>query len=939
MTTSRLPKSFTLLFSIVTTLISYYCFGQDLPSIKNFHPTDYNAENQNWAVSQSPEKLIYVANSKGLLEFNGAYWKTYLSPNESIMRSVKVVDERIYTGCYMEFGFWEKNQSGNLTYTSISQEIDVDIIEDEEFWGIINIDNLIIFQSLKRIYIFNVEDKSISTIDSESRITKIFNVDEEVYFQKFGEGIFTINEGEEVLFLDDDVFKIDEVVNIFGSREDFLILTKDNGFYKLNKNVAVKSKSSSNEILSKVSVYDGIKLNDNKLALGTIADGLFILDEREEIISHINYEQGLINNTVLAVFEDVTNNIWLGLDNGICYINTNSPYELHYENKGILGSVYVSIIHDGNLYLGTNQGLFYKKLNSNDNFGFIEGTQGQVWSLKEIEGTLFCGHNAGTFIIESTQAKKISNVQGTWKIAQIDDRAELLLQGNYDGLYVLEKYSNGWRLRNKIKGFNNSSRYFEILKNEIFVNHEYKGIFKLKIDKSYFAVEEVSIDTTLKGSNSGITKYNQDLLYSYKQGIFKYDTVSKTFIKDNFLSKVYTPKDYESGKLIVDENANILWVFTKSNITYITPTGLTDEKRIKTIPLSSKIRNSIIGYENISALNSHTYLTGATSGYIIVDTRVSKTENFSVRIGHVLNGSNNTVYEEKNIDSKGLYSSDQKNFDISFYTPEFNKYVKPEYQFQLLGIYDAWSDWSENSTASFDNLPYGKYTFNVRARIGDTVSNNISTYTFEIKKPWYISNVMLSLNALGILAFLLLSYSMYNHYYKKQRRELIIKNEKELKLTKIQNEQEITKLKNEKLKVDFQSKSKELAASLMSIAKKNDLLRTVKEKLRISKGANDVNSVVGLINKNLGQNDDWEFFQEAFNNADSNFLKKLKECHPTLTPNDLKLCGYLRLNLSTKEIAKLLNIAPRSVEIKRYRLRKKLDLVHKENLVNYILEL
>ena len=69
------------------------------------------------------------------------------------------------------------------------------------------------------------------------------------------------------------------------------------------------------------------------------------------------------------------------------------------------------------------------------------------------------------------------------------------------------------------------------------------------------------------------------------------------------------------------------------------------------------------------------------------------------------------------------------------------------------------------------------------------------------------------------------------------------------------------------------------------------------------------------------------------------FLMKIKNLHSTLTPNDLRLCAYLRLNLSSKEIAPLLNISPRSVEIKRYRLRKKMDLPHEKSLVEYILEI
>lgn len=80
-------------------------------------------------------------------------------------------------------------------------------------------------------------------------------------------------------------------------------------------------------------------------------------------------------------------------------------------------------------------------------------------------------------------------------------------------------------------------------------------------------------------------------------------------------------------------------------------------------------------------------------------------------------------------------------------------------------------------------------------------------------------------------------------------------------------------------------------------------------------------------------------FQEAFNNADKNFIKKIKAIHSELTPNDLRVCAYLRLNLSSKEIAPLLNISPRSVEVKRYRLRKKMKLDHDENLTDYIINI
>src|SRR5690606_5056682 len=122
-----------------------------------------------------------------------------------------------------------------------------------------------------------------------------------------------------------------------------------------------------------------------------------------------------------------------------------------------------------------------------------------------------------------------------------------------------------------------------------------------------------------------------------------------------------------------------------------------------------------------------------------------------------------------------------------------------------------------------------------------------------------------------------------------------------------------------------------------NLIKKNEFLTSIKDKLKGSKESMEVRSVIKTIDKDISEEDNWNFFKEAFNNADKDFFKKIKSKHPELTSNDLKLCAYLRLNLSSKEIAPLLNISVKSVEIKRYRLRKKMDLPREVNLSDYIL--
>ena len=167
---------------------------------------------------------------------------------------------------------------------------------------------------------------------------------------------------------------------------------------------------------------------------------------------------------------------------------------------------------------------------------------------------------------------------------------------------------------------------------------------------------------------------------------------------------------------------------------------------------------------------------------------------------------------------------------------------------------------------------------------------------------------------------------MYHNYYGRQRAKLIQENERKMEIAQLEDKQEIILLKNEQIQSELDSKNRELAITALSLIRKNELLLGIKKDLLLLENGASKDTVIKIIDKNLKNNNDWDLFKEAYNNTDKDFLKKIKSIHPDLTANDLKFCTFLRLNLSSKEIAPLLNISVRSVEIKRYRLRKKLNL-------------
>ena len=932
-------KSKTLIFQFVFLYLTFVLgFSQELPPTEVFSIKDYNAGNQNWSIAQADDETIYIANNKGLLEYNGARWNLHANQDQTIVRSVAFIDSKVYMGSYMDFGYWERNIYGQLEYTSLAKTLEEDLIQDEEFWAIISLDDWILFQSLDRIYIYNTASKKMRIIDSDYRITKMYKVSGVIYFQRLNDGIYKIENGKDILVANATVLKEQEVINIFDYNNQLLVHTAEDGFFLLKDGAIKKWQIEANSLLSSLIAYSSIRLRNGNFIVGTISNGLVKLDKNGKLLFKMNQYNGLSNNTVLSLFQDISGNIWVGLDNGVNTLNLDSPYRVYNDEQGKLGTIYASIKTSDYLYLGTNQGLFYRPIDSTTNFDLIPGTKGQVWTLKKFGSAILCGHHSGTFQIFENRAVRIASEKGTWDIKEIQGHPGLLIQGNYKGLAILEKQNNNqWSWKSKVEGFGISSRYFEFVNpSELLVSHEYKGVYRIKLNKDFTKVDTYQKERVSKGIGSSLFKYRNNIFYAFQEGIFRYQT--DKFVKDGLLASYFSDDNYVSGKLINDPEGHRLWSFFKNQIVCLEPGNLTDKPTIRVIDLPSNLRKSKSGFENILQLRDNVYLFGTTEGYIIIDLGRFQNKNYEVNINHVSFNELNKTKQSLNPNEAAELKNSQNNIHLSYSVADFSSLYPSWYQYRLIGIYDDWSDWSEQSFVYFENLPHNHYTFEVRAKVGGNVSNNIAKYSFSIEKPWYLkTQSIVGYVLLFIVLALAIQYFNTKHY-KKQKAKLIMEKERELEFKEIENQRQLVEFKNKNLQQDIENKNRELGLSTMNLIRKNEFLNTIKRELQHVGKVDELNEVIKIIDKNINNTEDWKYFEEAFNNADKDFLKKMKALHPSLTPNDLKLCAYLRLNLASKEIAPLLNISHRSVEVKRYRLRKKMDLPHEASLTNYILE-
>jgi DNA-binding CsgD family transcriptional regulator len=275
-----------------------------------------------------------------------------------------------------------------------------------------------------------------------------------------------------------------------------------------------------------------------------------------------------------------------------------------------------------------------------------------------------------------------------------------------------------------------------------------------------------------------------------------------------------------------------------------------------------------------------------------------------------------------------------------------------EFQYLLKGLDEDWSVWTTKNLKEYTALPYGKYNFQVKARNANGQVSEIRSFEFEIMPPWYATitaKVIYFLFGIGSLLSLIL---IPRRKFEQEKAILVQEQEKTLQETtqvyqKIvaKNEAEINELQQEKLKAEIQFKNQELATTTMHLVQKGELLNKLKDNLNnMLKNTSDpkmkkeIRSTIQLLNQDAQLDKDWEQFAQYFDEVHVDFLKRLKDKYPQLTPKDQKLCTYLKMNLSTKEIVPLMNISVRGVEVSRYRLRKKLGLETNVNLNEFLMK-
>lgn len=936
-----------------------------VPYVQNYTKAMYQSGNQNWSVTRDEHGIMYFGNAEGLLAFDGKYWQQHHMPNSLIVRSVSADGRgKVYIGAYGEFGYWANDKKGFLKYNSLVSLVPKKYRPiNEEIWKIYVDGNRVIFQSFGSIYIY--AKGKIDVIKGPSPYLFLFKAGKRFFIEQVSAGLFELINNHLVYVAGSNILGASGVLSILPfQKERYIIGTAQNGLFIYDGQTIKPWVNQANDFLKTYQLNNGAKIAGKYFAYGTILNGIVVVDTAGNVIQHINKSSGLQNNTVLSLYTDSEQNLWAGLDNGIDRIEVNSPLYFYFDKTGRFGTVYSSIIFNKKIYLGTNQGLFYSdwiadnnsKLFQSFDFKLIPGSQGQVWELTLQDGRLLCGHNDGTYQVNGNIITKISATTGGWTTKKLSQ--DKLIQGTYTGLVIFKKdAASNWLFDHKVEGFGEPSRYVEQdNKGQIWVSHAYKGIYKVTLSADLKKVtSKVYYDSKygLPGSfNVNVFDLDNRVVFSSDSGFYVYDDITDRFFKYTQLNKKLGT--FATSSKIIKAIGKKYWFINQGRVAladFSAPGRLSIDTNRFGILTGQMVQH----YETINRINNSTYLISIDDGFVILNDEDALLPN-KINIPQVL------IRQVENITDKVFAISEnsqdlsdigipytQNNIRISYSLPYY-KQAKIKFQYYLEGYSRQWSDWTQQSQKEFTNLDQGTYHFKVRAKINDQNVSQITTLTFVILPPWYAGKLAMVFYAL----LLVLSYYLVRYYYRlklrrhQHRIHQKLQHEKEefLKQEAIASEQHIINIKNEQLQADLAGKSRELANSAMNLVYKNELLQKISEEIAHLKDTtgqkladDQLRRIQKVIDEGMNDERDWNIFEKSFNEAHENFFKKLKSGHPDLVPNDLKLCAYLRMNMSSKEMASLLNISLRGVEIRRYRLRKKLNLEHDKNLVEFLIEL
>jgi len=913
--------------------------------VKNFAPEDYGAGIQNIDFAQNRDLTLFVANNLGVLSFNGTTWGKHALNTGKKQRSLAFDENsnRLYVGSQGEFGFFEDNWH----YISLLDKIPEHFLDFDEVWDVHIFNSKVYFCTFQGIYIYDGD--SVSVIRRPGGFNRSFIAGNRFFTQSPTGALFEIN-GRELIPLPLNGYSNQVVAGAVRTEAGFAFIYNSGKIAFSNSLDTTEPYAELINMLAGKYINHVIQISDGRLVISTQRAGLFLYDQLTNQIENVSTSDGLISNACLRAFQDRSGNLWVGMQNGIALIDINSPSRLINQNIDLQGSGYDAFETGEGTYYTTSNGIYFLA-NGAPKSRFLTGTEGPAYGLQLINRKLYAGHHTGLFLLKDGKAVRRASCDGLWQVKQLRSNPTYAIGGTYSGLYLFQMDGTGeLREVQKISGFNESSRFFEEdRKGRIWVGQYYKGLYLLTLTNSFqeVVVTKVSDSYALPIQQYIFLSRIDDQVYICSaKGIFKLDQTTDKIIEEEVFTRVVGKnwvyqlvQDKQKNVYVYSENlVGLFKQVSPGNYVY-TPSSLFQLRQSfnnDLLSVSSSVRNGVLFNANEGFIHYFPELEDRVA--IANEPLVSRV--YSVAEDSILYLRNPFQDRPGKIEPIRI-TEGIRVLEFIVESFKFKDVSNQQFRYRLSGFDEDFGMWTTSGIKEYANLKAGTYEFHVQTfnSRGEVISS--LPLLIEVAPAFYKSHFAWLLYFAFAIFVLYQIYRFQRQYYR--GKQLRMEQAKQKELT--QKQKELQELKEEQIKNELNHMNNLLASSTMNLVVKNEFMENIKEEIRqakITDKAEDkqraLERIIKEIDTTLKVPEDWKQFEHHFDRVHGDFLKRLTTHFTDLTPGEQKLCAFLRLNMDTKEIANLMAISLRGVEVTRYRLRKKFKLETHQNLSKFILE-
>lgn len=954
------------LLPIISTIFALTTSAQ-IPTLRNFSPIEYNGGTQNWQISEIRDNLMAFANNHGLIVFDGENWQIHRVANYTSVRSVAFDAKKlcVYAGASDEFGYFDINTATfNVEYHSLSKLLPANMRIFGEIWKIHLLPSgEVLFQGREHLFSLRQGNKLI-TLKTAGAIDNSSLVGDRVYVST-NTGIYIYHGGK--------LSPLPGTANLTGKRVSGVVqyngkvmfVTMSDGLFIYDGHTATPFELDISPLLKDNNVFCAAA-GKRYIGFGTIKNGLIVKDLQTGSNYYVNTNTGLQNNTVLSMSFDSLDNIWLGLDMGLSYVMLESSYGNLLGANNTIGTGYTSAISGNQLYMGTNQGLFSIPFPLQNSIlppkaQTVEGVVGQIWSLQNIDGTLLCGANDGAYIVGAGTVRRIDGLGGTWGFRKLNDHPGYLLTCDYDGLAVLKQEGGSITLHSRLSNFHEASGNFEQDSDgSIWLSHWHKGVWHFRLSDDMTRVENLEYYHNGAGlvadDNNLVCKIDGRVYVSSVDGFHQYDERNRKLKHCDWMNNLFNTY---GEALHVTQAPDGMIIAYKADYLAVAERQHNGKYQSRQVGYGNMVQQMQMGLGNIGFLENRQIVLNSNNGFFVMRPQkkdAAKTNHVMVSRIYSTNTGDTLVYMRcpELVKEEVVLPHSLNSIRIEYVMPEYRGEKGVLYSCYLEGYEKEMSTMSHSSSKEYTKLEKGKYIFHVKARNLVDGTESESQIVIRILPAWYetwwaylLYIILIVTGMWALLRYMNLRAEKELRKVKKEKERQMKEQQMEFHLAEEKKEKELAKLRSKQLEVELKHKSSELSDSAMNLVRKNDMLQAIDQnmeqlsesvrreetKARLVKKIGDIRKEIKM---HMNDDDNWNKFEENFNLVYDNFSQKIMEAFPQLKKSDLKLCVYLRMGLSSKEMASLLNTSVRSIETARYRLRKKLDIDTGSNLTDFI---